>query len=59
MTIFLAVLSLFLVLGALVVLVCMCVCDARDDRMVEAWRAERERATAVAAHPDGWRNGAS
>lgn len=33
-------------LAAGVVFVCACVCGARDDRMLEAWRAERERATA-------------
>jgi hypothetical protein len=39
------------------VMVCMCVCGARDDRMLEAWRAERERATA--AMDSGYRNSAS
>jgi hypothetical protein len=47
MTVALAVLSLVMVVCALVVLVCMCVCGARDDRLMEAWRAERERATAA------------
>jgi hypothetical protein len=57
MTVFLAGLSVFLFLAALLVLVCMCVCGARDDRMLEAWRAERERATA--AMDSGYRNSAS
>lgn len=44
-------------LGALLLLVCMCVCGARDDRLAEAWRAERERNdAAIGETPGGWRN---
>lgn len=33
-------------IAATIVLISACVCGARDDRLMEAWRAERERATA-------------
>lgn len=47
-------------IAAAVVFISACVCGARDDRMMEAWRAERERATAAMdAQVGGWRNGAA
>jgi len=59
MTVALFLAAVWVVLGvvALVVFVSACVCGARDDRLAEAWRAERERATAAMdSQVSGWRN---
>jgi hypothetical protein len=58
----LVVLSVLFVLGAGLVVWGAVVCGARDDRLMEAWRAERERSQAAmdehALHTggEGWRN---
>lgn len=50
----LAVASIVAVLGAVTVLICACVCGARDDRLAQAWHEERERATV--ALNKGWQD---